>query len=411
MLPEFATLPPLSLYIHLPWCVRKCPYCDFNSYEAGGAIPDLAYVDALLRDLALEQPLAGERALVSIFLGGGTPSLFSGEAITRLLDGVRARVTLADDCEITLEANPGTAEAERFEAFRAAGVNRLSMGVQSFRDPQLRGLGRIHDSGEARKAYAMARAAGFDNINLDLMYALPEDDVAGALFDLKAAIALAPAHLSWYQLTLEPDTAFYHRPPRLPEDERVADMEEAGRALLQASGFRQYEVSAYASAGRDCRHNRNYWEFGDYLGIGAGAHGKLTDPAGHCLRRRARQRNPRTYMKLAGTAAAWIEDSVQDPSRLITEFMMNALRLNEGVPLQIFEDRTGLPAASLAPMLARARSRGMMEDAAPRLQATARGLRYLNDLIGLFADCRAAGAEAVAVRTAAGVSIQAKVGS
>jgi oxygen-independent coproporphyrinogen-3 oxidase len=377
---------PLSLYVHLPWCVRKCPYCDFNSYEAGGSIPDLDYVDALLRDLDLELSMAGDRPLTSIFIGGGTPSLFSGAAIARLLDGVRARVALAADCEITLEANPGTAEAARFDAFRAAGINRLSLGIQSFRDAQLRRLGRIHDSEEARAAYAMARAAGFDNVNLDLMYALPEDDQAGALFDLEAALALAPAHLSWYQLTLEPDTAFHRRPPPLPDDDRVADMEDAGRAVLAAAGYARYEISAYAQPGRECRHNRNYWEYGDYLGIGAGAHGKLTDPASGHVRRRARQRNPRAYMKLAGTAAAWVEESVDSPARLVTEFMMNALRLVEGVPLASFEQRTGLSAARLDPVLATARDRGLIGDDPLRLRATATGLRYLNDLIGLFAD-------------------------
>ncbi|HEU4617323.1 MAG TPA: radical SAM family heme chaperone HemW, partial [Gammaproteobacteria bacterium] len=342
-------LPPLSLYVHLPWCVRKCPYCDFNSYEAKGPAPEREYVDALLRDLEAELPLVQDRPLESIFFGGGTPSLFRPESVARLIEGIEARIPSRADLEITLEANPGAVDAERFEGFRAAGVNRLSIGVQSFRDDRLSSLGRVHGAEEARRAVELARRAGFRNLNLDLMYGLPEDDVEGALFDLESALALEPEHVSWYQLTLEPNTAFHRKPPALPAEETVAAIEDRGRALLERRGYTRYEISAYAKEGARCRHNLNYWQFGDYLGIGAGAHGKATI-GGECLRivRRAKTRNPRTYAALAGSEAAVAIEAVDSPDQLVLEYVMGALRLTDGVTVEAFSARTGQPAGRLA---------------------------------------------------------------
>ena len=300
----FTALPPLGLYVHLPWCIRKCPYCDFNSYEAGkGGFDDTRYVEALLRDLDAEVLLAQGRVLSSVFIGGGTPSLFSGAAIARLLAGVRERVDLAQSAEVTLEANPGAVEAARFAEYRDAGVNRLSIGVQSFRAEQLRRLGRVHGPDEAVRAIALARAGGFASFNVDLMYALPDDEPEGALADLHAALEQEPPHLSWYQLTLEPNTAFHRRPPPLPGEDVVLEIECRGRELLAASGYRRYEVSAYERAGR-CVHNSNYWRFGDYLGLGAGAHGKVTLPKEAAIERRAKARNPPNIRKRGGNRAS-----------------------------------------------------------------------------------------------------------
>ncbi len=378
-------LPPLALYVHLPWCVRKCPYCDFNSYENTGRLPEREYTDALLRDLDSEIAAVRGRPLISIFFGGGTPSLFSGGAIARLLAGIRERLPLAADAEITLEANPGTAEAEHFAAYRAAGVNRLSLGVQSFRDEQLRALGRVHNAAGAERAFELARAAGFDNINLDLMYALPgERDAAGALNDLRRAIDFAPEHLSWYQLTLEPGTAFHRRPPALPDEDLVDVVEAQGRALLASAGYARYEVSAHARAGRASRHNLNYWRFGDYLGIGAGAHGKLTI-AGNGVIRRVKQRNPPAYMRGAGTPAVVTEEIIGDRDQIIAEFMLCALRLCDGVPRSLFEERTGLPLSAVARGIEHARRLDLLERDDARLRPTTRGQRYLNDLIAMFA--------------------------
>jgi oxygen-independent coproporphyrinogen-3 oxidase len=380
-------MPPLSLYVHLPWCVRKCPYCDFNSYEADGNLPESEYVAALLRDLDMEAKSARGRAVQSIFLGGGTPSLFSAKAIAELMAGIRARIDIAADAEVTLEANPGTAEAGRFAAYRCAGVNRLSMGVQSFRDTQLQRLGRIHSAEEALHAYALARAAGFGNINLDLMYALPGDGVTEALADLHTAIALEPAHLSWYQLTLEPDTAFYRRPPpSLPGDEAVHAIEEAGRALLAQHGYARYEVSAYAQPARQCRHNLNYWNFGDYLGIGAGAHGKVTTPEDGRIERRARQRNPRRYMQHAGSRDACTSETIDSPAQRVVEFMMNALRLCDGFERGTLERYTGVSWARIEKPLAGAVAAGLIEVDGARVRPSDKGLRYLNDLIAKFDD-------------------------
>ena len=382
---HFDSLPPLGLYAHLPWCARKCPYCDFNSYEARGGIPDLAYVDATLRDLRNDEPLAAGRTVTTVFLGGGTPSLFSGAAIARLLDGVRNDVELAASAEITLEANPGAADTARFAAFRAAGVTRLSIGVQSFRDPQLRALGRVHDSATAREAVTAARAAGFENINLDLMYGLPGDQVSGALADLEQAVDLAPAHLSWYQLTLEPNTAFERRPPALPAEDLVAEIEQRGRALLTANGYERYEISAYARPGRRCAHNLNYWQFGDYLGIGAGAHGKVTSCERGVIERRAKTRNPRSFIERAGLPTAVACEQVTEPRQAALEFLLNALRLVDGVAAESFTARAGVPLAAIAAPRAKAVAAGWLERDPRRLRATAAGLERLNRVLELFA--------------------------
>lgn len=379
---RFAMLPPLALYVHLPWCIRKCPYCDFNSYEARGPLAERSYVDALLRDLEADVPLAQGRRLECIFLGGGTPSLFSGEAIAELLSGVRARLPLAHDAEITLEANPGAVDTGRFAQYQAAGVNRLSIGVQSFRDAQLAQLGRVHAAADARQAFVAARAAGFENVNLDLMYGLPGDDVAGALADLRAALELRPEHLSWYQLTLEPNTAFHRRPPPLPSEQTVLETELAGRALLAENGYARYEVSAYARAERRCRHNLNYWEFGDYLGIGAGAHGKLTLTEEQVVLRRAKQRNPRSYVDRAGMPQSRTDERVE--TGLALEFVMNGLRLLDGVAIECFEERTGCAFHEIASGHAAGAARGWLVDRADRLQATPAGLRLLNKVLELF---------------------------
>ena len=373
---------PLALYVHFPWCVKKCPYCDFNSHALRGEVPEAAYVEALLRDLDFELRDAEARPLTSIFCGGGTPSLFSGAAIGRLLEGVARRLAFAPDIEITLEANPGTADAAHFREYRAAGVNRLSIGVQSLAAEQLQALGRIHGPEEARRAVAFARAAGFANLNLDLMYALPRQSLDAAAADLRAALALAPEHLSYYHLTLEPNTEFHARPPPLPDTDTAWTMQEQGQALLAEHGYAQYEVSAYARPGRRCRHNLNYWEFGDYLGIGAGAHAKRT--AAGVVRRRARIKHPRAFLEAAGTAAALQEDRTIAPAELPFEFAMNALRLNEGFALPQFEQRTGLPAAALAAPLDAAAGRGLLERAGPQVRASARGRSFLNPLVELF---------------------------
>jgi len=373
---------PLALYLHFPWCVRKCPYCDFNSHPLRGEVPEEAYVDALLRDLDFELAEGERRPLVSIFMGGGTPSLFSGRAIGRVLEAVARRLDFAPGIEITLEANPGTVDAKHFRDYRAAGVNRLSIGVQSLDPTQLKRLGRIHDPGQALEAFRIARAAGFDNINLDLMFALPQQGVAAAEADLRGVIALQPEHISWYQLTLEPNTEFAARPPPLPQDDAVADMFDGGRALLADAGYRQYEVSAYAREGRRARHNLNYWEFGDYLGIGAGAHGKRS--TGGRIERRARHKHPKRYQETAGTPQSLQETLLIAPSELPFEFLMNALRLNDGVSLECWTQRTGLAADALEPARSQAVAQGLLQPTPDRLAPTELGHRHLNRLLGLF---------------------------
>ncbi len=372
-----------GLYLHLPWCVRKCPYCDFNSFEARGTLAEQAYVTALLADLDAELRERPRPRVASVFIGGGTPSLFSAEAIARLLDGCAARTDFTADVEITLEANPGTAEAARLRGYLAAGVNRLSLGIQSFDDAMLARLGRIHGAEEARRAIAMARDAGCANLNLDLMFGLPEARPGDALRDLEQAIAHAPEHLSWYQLTLEEGTAFGRRPPPLPEHDLICDDYDAGLALLAAAGYAQYEISAYAREGRAARHNLNYWHFGDYLGIGAGAHGKHTDAEGRVWRT-ARIRHPERYMRAALAGDAVDERSQVRGVELATEFMLNALRLVAGFPFALFEQRTGLPRAVIAAPLAEALARGWLLQRADWLQPTSAGYRFLNDLQLLF---------------------------
>jgi len=373
---------PLALYVHIPWCVRKCPYCDFNSHPLRGPLDEERYLAALLADLAVDAPLAGGRQVESVFIGGGTPSLVSGRFVGRLLDAVDRQLGLARGAEVTLEANPGTAEAARFRDYRAAGVNRLSIGIQSFADRHLAALGRIHDRAEALAAVELARQARFDNLNLDLMHGLPDQTVGEALADLETALELAPEHLSWYQLTVEPNTAFAAAPPPLPDDDRAWEIEEAGLARLAVAGFAHYEVSAHARPGRQCRHNRNYWEFGDYLGIGAGAHGKLTLGDG-AIERRWKARHPSEYLESAGGAPAGTRRL--DPEDLRLEFALNALRLADGVPLGLYSARTGLPAVALAPALQRARELGLLEATREHLVPTPLGRRFLNRLVGLFA--------------------------
>ena len=377
--------PPLSLYVHLPWCVRKCPYCDFNSHEGRGALPFAAYVDALVADLDHDLPLAWGRTVHSVFFGGGTPSLFPPEAIDAFLQQASSRLRFAPEAEITLETNPGTAEHGRFEGYRAAGVNRLSFGIQSYDDGCLQRLGRIHDRREAVAAVELARAAGFDNFNLDLMYALPGQTLAMAQDDIARAIALEPTHVSHYQLTLEPNTVFAARPPRgIPDHDAAWDMQEACQAMLADAGYAQYETSAYARPGRQCAHNLNYWRFGDYLGIGAGAHGKLTLGAEQAILRRWKLKHPTAYLAHAGSDAAIGGDERIGPERRPFDFMLNALRLNEGFALSLFEARTGLPRSAIAARLDAAIERGWLESDGERVVPTEFGRRFANDVIELF---------------------------
>ena len=379
---HFTALPPLSLYIHFPWCVRKCPYCDFNSHAVHGDIPEDQYVDALLADLETDLPRVWGRPVRSIFLGGGTPSLFSPEAIERLLAGVRARVVLVPEAEVTLEANPGTVETGRFRGYHAAGVNRLSIGIQSFQPAQLKKLGRIHGRDEALAAAQAARAAGFDNFNLDLMFGLPQQTIEEALADLRTALALQPTHLSLYQLTLEPNTLFHAQPPALPDEDVLAAMQEALQAELAGAGFAQYEVSAYARAGRRSRHNLNYWQFGDYLGIGAGAHAKITDAEG--VTRLWKVKQPRDYLEKAGTPAGLGGEQRPGRDDVAFEFMLNALRLTEGVPALLFSERTGLDPSNMQKLLTQAMERGLLEPGHEHIRPTPLGRRFLNELVALF---------------------------
>jgi putative oxygen-independent coproporphyrinogen III oxidase len=376
-----AQLPPLALYIHIPWCVRKCPYCDFNSHTASAVLPEEEYVDALLADLDQELPWAYGRELSSIFFGGGTPSLFSAAALGRLLAGVEQRIRFASDIEITLEANPGTFEQDKFTAYRQLGINRLSIGIQSFQPTKLEALGRIHSGPEALRAADMARKAGFDNFNLDLMHGLPDQSLDDALGDLRQAIALGPTHLSWYQLTLEPNTVFWNQPPLLPEDDILWDIQEAGQALLAEHGYDQYEVSAYAQPGRAARHNLNYWSFGDFIGIGAGAHGKLSHPDGRIVRT-WKTRLPKDYLNPAKAFKAGDKPLAVD--ELPFEFLMNALRLTHGVDAELFSQRTGLPLENLAGARREAEQRGLLQVEPTRLVATPRGQLFLNDLLQYF---------------------------
>lgn len=385
-------LPPLSLYVHMPWCVRKCPYCDFNSHAAPEHVPQAEYVDALLEDLQNELPAAADRELVSIFFGGGTPSLFAPEQIGRFLRGVRAAFALAHDVEITLEANPGTIEHGRFAGYCEAGINRVSLGAQSFDEQHLRALGRIHGGGDIERAVDELKSAGLRNFNLDLMYGLPGQTLAQALSDVQTALALRPTHISHYQLTLEPGTVFYHRPPPLPDAEEIWRMQLESQALLAANGYEQYEVSAYAQPQRRSRHNLNYWQFGDYIGVGAGAHGKLTHVGRGLVEitRTVRVRQPREYLLRAAQARVTERNAVAASDRPF-EFMLNALRLVDGFDRQTFESRTGLPVAALGELLGVATRKGLLESTGEgRWRASELGQRFLNDLQELFLPADAA---------------------
>lgn len=379
------SLPPLSLYVHLPWCVRKCPYCDFNSHTRDGALPEQDYLRALLHDLDGELADAAGRPLQSVFFGGGTPSLLSAGFYHAFMDALAAKATLADDLEVTLEANPGTVEQDRFDGYRRAGINRLSIGVQSFNDQHLRALGRIHGGNEARRAIDAARRAGFDRINTDLMHALPEQSAEQAVQDLRTALECGASHLSWYELTVEPNTLFWRAPPPQPEDDQRADIEDAGFALLAEAGFQRYEVSAFAPAGEACRHNLNYWQFGDYLAIGAGAHGKLSQPASNRILRYRKTRLPAHYLADDGQCR---RDVAQiSAAERPFEFMLNALRLCEGVPAALFPARTGLPLAVLDGVMAPLVQRGLMHPvSSQRLACTPLGLRFLNQVLDAFQD-------------------------
>jgi putative oxygen-independent coproporphyrinogen III oxidase len=373
-------LPPLSLYIHVPWCVKKCPYCDFNSHEATSEIPEKAYLEALLKDFSLDVPYAQGRALTSIFIGGGTPSLMSSDFYQQLLSNIRAQIPFHNDIEITIEANPGTTEAGRFEGYREAGINRLSLGIQSFDDQQLNTLGRIHSAAQATRAVQLAREAGFDNFNIDLMFGLPGQSASQAANDLKQAFALSPSHISWYQLTIEQNTAFYSSPPTLPDDERLWDIQKEGAALLSANGYEQYEVSAYAKNGQQARHNVNYWQFGDYIGVGAGAHSKISDSDSGRLLRYRKSRLPKDYLKPRPLYRVGEELILEED--LPFEYLMNILRLKCGQKQEHFTIRTGLPLSALQPQLDECIDQGLMEK--NRLQLTDKGFLFLNDVLAKF---------------------------
>jgi putative oxygen-independent coproporphyrinogen III oxidase len=375
------TLPPLSLYIHIPWCVRKCPYCDFNSHQAEEYLPEQEYITALLADLQRDLHWVQGREIHSIFIGGGTPSMLSVKAFDDLFTGLKQHLTFSQDIEITMEANPGTFEAVKFAGYRQLGINRLSIGIQSFQDHQLKELGRIHSSAEAVAAVKMAKEAGFDNFNLDLMHGLPGQDLAMALSDLAQALALKPTHISWYQLTIEPNTEYFKSPPKLPQDETLWDIQEAGQKLLSDNGFNQYEISAYSKPGKTSRHNMNYWQFGDYLGIGAGAHGKITLPADNKILRSNKTRAPKDYLntnKIQSVNITEIEPEDRD-----LEFFMNALRLYEGTEFEVFEQRTGLSIEHCRHKLEQAITAGLIEPG-NQIKTTPKGQLFLNELLEKF---------------------------
>jgi putative oxygen-independent coproporphyrinogen III oxidase len=381
---NLTALPPLSLYIHVPWCVRKCPYCDFNSHKSPDTLPEAAYIDALIRDLEQELPSVWGRTIQTIFIGGGTPSLFSAEAYDRLFSSLRALLPFSPQIEITLEANPGTFEAQRFADYLDLGINRLSIGVQSFNDQALASLGRIHDSKQAIKAIETAHKVGFDNFNLDLMFGLPHQTEKLARHDIETAISLEPSHISYYQLTLEPNTLFYQQPPTLPDEDPIIDWQIANQQRLAKAGYKQYEVSAYAKNTQQCRHNVNYWQFGDYLGIGAGAHGKISDAATQSVTRRSKQKQPQAYIDSAGSEKVILGEEHISRQDISFEFMLNALRLTDGFPTPLFYQHAGIPISHIDTALQQAEVDGLLTRDIYRIRPTEKGQRYLNSLIELF---------------------------
>lgn len=374
---------PLSLYIHIPWCVRKCPYCDFNSHQIDGDVPEKAYINALLKDLESELPAIWGRSIESVFIGGGTPSLLSADRIDQLLSALRAMLPIRPLTEITMEANPGTFEQQRFTDYRQAGINRLSIGVQSFNQQHLQALGRIHNAQEAVRAAEIAHHAGFDNFNLDLMFGLPQQSIQQSLQDLQQATKLHPSHISWYQLTLEPNTLFHHQPPRLPDSDLLWEIQQQGQALLHQENYRQYEVSAYTRDKQFCTHNLNYWQFGDYVGIGAGAHGKITSPQGE-ITRYNKYRNPKDYMKTAVSGEATQKRTRLTAEEISFDFMLNALRLKQGIATELFNQRTRLPYKHIEAKIRTAINKDLLLDDQTTIQTTAKGWDFLNDTIEMF---------------------------
>ena len=374
---------PLSLYIHIPWCIKKCPYCDFNSHKAPAELPEDQYVKALLNDLKSEMVEVGDRTISTIFIGGGTPSLFSAKSIDSLLLGIQDHCNLDENIEITLEANPGTFEQERFSEYRKSGINRLSIGIQSYNPKHLSVLGRVHDSEEAIAAANIASQAGFENFNLDLMFGLPEQTTAQALDDLQKAIDCNPSHLSWYQLTLEPNTLFHHNPPSLPDHESQWDIQQAGQQLLTENSYEQYEVSAYAKNQKQCKHNLNYWQFGDYIGIGAGAHGKLTDPNG-TISRYQKFRQPKQYLDEANQSKFRSSSKQLEVGDLPFEFMLNALRLKDGVDPAVYQERTGQPLSSIKELVNQVKTSGLLLNTNDKIVCTERGWQFLDDTLSAF---------------------------
>jgi len=389
----FAATPPLSLYIHIPWCVRKCPYCDFNSHAVRDEIPEPAYMTALLADLEQELPAVWGRTVETVFIGGGTPSLISPNALDRLLAEIRARLPVKPGAEITLEANPGTVDQTKFAGFREAGITRLSLGIQSFQPALLKSIGRIHNDVEALTACRAARRAGFDNINLDLMFGLPGQDIEQSLSDLHSATELAPEHLSWYELTIEPNTWFHRHPPEQADNDARWEMQAAGQALLQMAGYTRYEISAYARGGRQCRHNLNYWRFGDYIGIGAGAHGKITDAASQRIYRTAKVRHPHNYLETAHTPQRINTMNCLEPADVVLEFAMNAMRLAGGFSTAGFTAATGLPAGAIEPGIRQAMQQGLLVRDRDNILVTPHGQRYLNELLQIWVPQQAAYAD------------------
>jgi len=382
-MPEFSTLPPLSLYIHLPWCVKKCPYCDFNSHTFESSLPEVEYVNALIEDLEYQLPSIWGRRIVSVFIGGGTPSLFSVESIQKIISTVRSHLNCLPNMEVTMEANPGTVEQEKFNGFYAAGINRLSIGVQSFDNEKLQALGRIHTAGEARNAVAVARKAGFKNINLDLMFGLPGQSVEQGLSDLQQSIDLKPQHISWYQLTIEPNTFFYSHPPLTPDDESVWELQQQGQKLLAEAGYHQYEISAYATTAHQCAHNLNYWRFGDYLALGAGAHGKITRADTGEIRRYWQSRKPADYMS-AGASNKTSGSEILAEDQIIFEFMLNTLRLKQGFEISEFEQNTGLKSELILTRCEKAIKVGLLQRKENGFAASEQGYLFLNDLVNVF---------------------------